>query len=193
MPRGRIASDMLNFKADTDVPAAKEEHKDGAAKFTLIEPESQKKEDDDSLVRQVHDDFADVMESSKPNFKFTLLLVALFAAVNIGLITLLDNNNKSATSPEAANTARAVMDSVEPKLGDTEAVQKNTVAGKPVLAPQVTEEKPVLDTRAAEGQQQISRTQDKQPVLSRPAVAPRQGMTKGRPASQSLLSIIGKN
>src|SRR5437868_5781647 len=100
MPRGKIANEKLNFKSENDAEA-KEDEKGSAAKFTLIEPDAEE-EDDDSLVQAVHNDFADTLESSRPNFKFTLLLVALFVAVNIGLIALLDNNKNISNDQQAA-------------------------------------------------------------------------------------------
>ncbi len=181
MPRGKVANQSLHFKADVSDDAVREEENKGSAKFVLIEPEAEDKDEDeeDNLVQSVHNDFTETLESSRPNFKFTLLLVTLFVAVNFSLITLLDNNRHT-TPPTSPKDETVGIEA--PKMEITD--RKRPPVERPVLAAPAEEvkmvEKPVSEKAVSE-----------KPALEKQAVSKPAVSHPG--AEQDLLSIINKD
>lgn len=185
MPRGKVTSEMLKFVADSGDADVKEQEKTPAAKFTLIEPEVEEDKDEDELVQAVHNEFAETLETNRPNFKFTLLLVTLFVAVNIGLITLLDDNKKTATQPAENDSVPVVTLDKQPTA---------TTAEKPAFSKMDNSvEKPVLAPTATAPQTPAVTLQ--KPIPAAPAAAAAFAV-KPKPAEKQpaadLLNIIGK-
>lgn len=106
MPRGKVFNQSLASNALGDEAADNEgSNKYSSAKFTLIMPDSEvnaENEENTQLSMEIGSQKAD---SHSMNFKFTVLLVTLFVAVNIGLVALLDND-KPAEPVTASPIAR---------------------------------------------------------------------------------------
>lgn len=182
MPRGKVTSEMLKFVADTGDAEVKEQEKNSPApaKFTLIQPEAEHEEDE--LVQSVHKEFSETMETTRPNFKFTLLLVTLFVAVNIGLIALLDDNKKS--TPQA-NTEENNVPIVN--LDKQAPATTNADPEKPVLATQSNAEKPALASTGVTLQKPLPAAT----AAASATTAKEKPAGKHQPAAD-LLSIISK-
>ncbi len=204
MPRGKVITEPAAAKAKagkSDVAADEVNENKNASKFKLVEAESEAgKETDEEDTGSFHESFTEKSEHAPMNFKFTLLLVAVFVAVNIGLIALLDKDRPEDSTPVSKHENVAVKNegkSVKENTSNANNVPIKTVETKPVLnektqpQTQVMEpEKPVLAAPVPE------ETVAEKPVAAKPIAAkpaPVKPQSAHPAATQDLLSIISKD
>src|SRR5579883_439820 len=111
MPRGKVITEPSADQAKTvqnDSPEKDMNESKNASKFKLVESETEANADADEEENDFPEKLSEKPEHTPMNFKFTLLLVAVFVAVNIGLIALLDKDRpEENTSAARHGTAAA--------------------------------------------------------------------------------------
>jgi hypothetical protein len=136
MPRGKIANVSSSVKAEDINSNTNTNHSDTtASQFQLVSKESANNNAKEETVAKPASNSAYSSEASSLNFKFTLLLVALFVVVNIGLVSLLDSDKNAADKP--AKEENSIETASKPQ------------EQKPVLLEKTDVSKPVLITPAA--------------------------------------------
>lgn len=199
MPRGKVFNQSLassTVAGDVFDGEANTKQSSSAKKFTLIMPDAEENQENEDSVRLAAEMAAQRAESQSANFKFTVLLVALFVAVNVGLVTLLDSDKpEEVSSPSVRNDNKAVKSVVVKENNILPAVSEQTgasrsiaiekpelakpVAENPVSAPKPAVENPV--TEKAVGGKSIPL----KPLSVKPTVA-------GPAVHEDLFSILNK-
>lgn len=136
MPRGKIANVSPSVKVEDVNSNTSTNHSDTTeSQLQLVSKESANNDVKEETAAKPASNSAYSPEASSLNFKFTLLLVALFVVVNIGLVSLLDSDKNTADKPAKEENS-------------TETASKPQEQ-KPVLLEKTDVSKPVLITPAA--------------------------------------------
>lgn len=134
MPRGKIVSPSNRNTLPAQDMGEKGADKKPSAKFTLISHDASDEHAHEAIslpLAELHVAAA----GGKLNVKFTLLLLALFVMINLGLVLLLDNDKGKAVQVEAAakSDATGLENSKKPPMAG-----EGTLYGKdakPVVTP----------------------------------------------------------